>query len=267
MELWNFLNEIFEDERKKIDRIEVPDLEKIPSEDEMALEIGRWFRIRNVVSIYVDMNSSTQLTNTKFINASAKIYQIFTGTLVRILKEFGAQFIDIKGDGGFALWKEEFASVKALLAGVTFKTFVEKNLKDFVKDQITDWDIASKIGIAKGMVLVKKIGLRNYEDQRYNWAVWVGTPVNFSFKLCDLAEPDTILVTNDIYEELTNPTSLKRYLILSCGCPHGETINLWTEKDELEQKFNTKIWELKSRWCDKHGEEYINKVLEIINRS
>ena len=266
MELWDFLDEIVEDEKKKITTIEVSDLEKIPSEDEMALEVGRWFRIRNVVSIYVDMKGSTQLTNDKFINTSAKMYQVFTGALVKIFKEFGSQFIDIKGDGGFALWKEKFASVKALLAGVTFKTFVEKHLKNFVRTQMTDWNIASKIGIAKGTVLVKKIGLRNSEGQKYNWAVWAGTPVNISSKLSDLANPDTILVTDDCHNELTIPSSLKKYLILSCGCPQGTPVDLWSEKIELTQKFDTKIWELKSRWCDIHGKEYINKVLEIINR-
>jgi len=267
MELWDSLKRVFSEQKDKIDSIKVVDIEHIPPENDMSLDVGRWYRIRNVVSLYVDMKGSTQLTNEKYIKTSAKMYEIFTGSLIKILKqeEFRAHLIDIKGDGGFALWKEIFGSVKALLAAVTFKTFVEKHLKKFVKNKITDWDIASKIGIAKGVVLVKRVGERNTKDKKYNWAVWAGKPVNISAKLSNIAEGDTVLVTDDVFKDFSNPLELKNYLILSCGCPNNKKENLWKEKSELESKFSTKIWELRSKWCDKQGEEYINRVLEIIN--
>ena len=272
MELWETLEQVFNNQRSKIEALEVIDIEYIPSEEDMSLEIGRWYRIRNVVSLYVDMKGSTQLTTEKYIRTSAKIYEIFTGSLIKILKqrEFKAHFIDIKGDGGFALWKEKFASVKALLAAVTFKTYVEKHLKKFVKSQITDWNIESKIGISKGAVLVKRIGARNTKDKRYNWAVWAGKPVNVSAKLSDMAEGDTVLVSDDVYQDFSRPQELRDYLILSCGCdgegnPVGKK-ELWEEKIEFEEKFQVKIWELKSKWCNIHGKDYINKVLEIIGQ-
>ncbi|MDL1971241.1 MAG: hypothetical protein LWW94_09835 [Candidatus Desulfofervidaceae bacterium] len=266
MELWFFLNQIFNDQKEKINSLEVIDKEPIPSEEDMSLEVGRWYRIRNVVSLYIDMRGSTQLTNKKYIKTSAKMYEIFTGGLIKVLKqkEFKAHFIDIKGDGGFALWKERFGSVKALLAAITFKTFVEKYLKDYVKKQITDWNISSKIGIAKGNVLVKRIGARNIQSKRYNWAVWAGKPVNISAKLSDEADGDTILVTYEVFSDISQQ-NFYNYLVLSCGCPTGKKVNLWSERRDLEEKFSNKIWELKSKWCDRHGEEYINKVLEIIS--
>ncbi|NVM56062.1 MAG: adenylate/guanylate cyclase domain-containing protein [Candidatus Helarchaeota archaeon] len=271
MELWNFLDDTLNDEKEKIDLIVIQDLERIPLESDMSLEVGRWHRIRNVVSLYIDMKGSTQLTNEQYIKTSAKMYQIFTGSLIKILREFEAQFIDIKGDGGFALWKERFGSVKALLAGVTFKTLVEKHLKTFVKNQITDWIISSKVGIAKGDVLVKRVGTRNTTDQKYNWAVWAGKPVNISVKLSDKSNGDTVLVTDNVFQDLSNPKGLYNYLILSCGCDgKGNYVgkkNLWTEKSELESEFQTRIWELRSKWCDTHGEEYLNTSLEIIKTS
>ena len=74
-----------------------------------------------------------------------------------------------------------------------------------------------------------------------------------------------MLVTDDVFQDFSNPQELYDYLILSCGCPNNEKVNLWKEKPKLESKFSTKVWELRSKWCDIHGEEYINKVLEIIN--
>ena len=274
MELWGSLEQVFNDQKDKIESLEVIERDSIPSEDDMSLEIGRWYRIRNVVSLYVDMEGSTKLTNERYIKTSAKMYEIFTGSLIKILKqeELRAHFIDIKGDGGFALWRERFSSVKALLAAVTFKTFVEKHLKKFVKNSITDWEIASKIGITKGIVLVKRVGERNTKDKKYNWAVWAGKPVNISAKLSDISEGDTVLVTDDVFQDFKSPKELYDYLILSCGCdgkgnPTEEGPRpLWEEKSKLEEKFSTKVWELKSKWCDIHGEKCINKVLEIIRK-
>jgi class 3 adenylate cyclase len=266
MELWNSLEQIFNEQKEKIKLLKVIDIDKIPLEEDMSLEVGRWYRIRNIVSLYIDMKGSTQLTNEEYIKMSAKMYEIFTGSLIKILKqeEFKTHFIDIKGDGGFALWKENFGSIKALLAAVTFKSFVKKYLKKFVKNQIADWEIASKAGIAKGTILVKRVGERNTKDKKYNWAVWAGKPVNISAKLSNIAESDTILVTDDVFDDFCIPKELYNYLILSCRC--NNKINLWEEKPELKEKFSINIWELKSNWCDIHGEEYINKVIEIINR-
>jgi len=265
MELWNNMEEIVESQKEKIKNMEVIDKDSIPSESDMSLEVGRWYRIRNVVSLYVDMAGSTQLSNEKYTKTSAKMYEIFTGSLIKVLKieEFKAHFIDIKGDGGFALWKEKYGSVKALLAAVTFKTLVEKYLKNYVKSEITDWDIFSKIGIAKGTVLVKRVGIRNVGDKRFNWAVWAGKPVNISAKLSDSARDDTILVTDGVFKDISIP-KFYDYLVLSCGCPSGIKEELWEEREELEEEFGTVIWELKSRWCDKHGEIYLNNVLELI---
>ena len=267
MELWNSLKQIFNEQKEKISPLEVTDFDHIPAENDMSLQSGKWYRIRDVVSLYIDMKGSTQLTNEKYIKTSAKIYEIFTGSLIKILKqeEFKASFIDIKGDGGFALWKEKFGSVKALLAAVTFKTFVEKYLDKFVKDSIDGWKIASKIGIVKGIVLVKRIGVRNTKDKKYNWAVWAGKPVNISSKLSDLSEGNSVLVTDNVYQDFSTPKELYKYLILSCDCG-GESKPLWNERTDFKEDFftDTKIWELKSKWCDVHGEEYINKVLEII---
>jgi len=267
MKLWEFLEQVLDDQKDKIESLEVIDRESIPSEEDMSLDVGKWYRIRNVVCLYVDMKGSTQLTSEKYINTSAKMYEIFTGGLIKVLKqeEFRAHFIDIKGDGGFALWKEKYGSVRALLVAVTFKTFVEKYLKKFVKNSITDWEIESKIGITKGIVLVKRVGERNTKDKKYNWAVWAGKPVNVSAKLSDVSKGDTVLTTDDVFQDFSRPIELYNYLILSCGCPNNEKVNLWKEKPELEEKFSAKIWELKSKWCDTHGEEYINKALEIID--
>lgn len=266
MGLWTFLDDLLNRGKEKIENLMVKELETIPLEDQMALETGVWYRIKDVVSVYIDMEDSTELTDQESINVAAGIHQLFTGSLIDILKEFNAGFIDIKGDGGFALWKEKFGSAKALLAGVTFKTSVEKKLQEYVKSRIANWTVSSKIGIVKGTVLVKKVGTRDTQEKKFNWAVWVGKPVSFSSKLSDVATSNTILATENVVSDFSIPPELNQYLILSCGCPHGTKVNLWQERSDLKDKFGMKIFELKSRWCDVHGQAYLDSALKIINK-
>lgn len=267
MDLFETISEISNEQKEKANNITVYDLDNIPKESDLNLETDQWYQIKNVVSLYVDMTSSTQLTNDRYTKTSAEMFQLFTGSLVKILKDknFEADFIDIKGDGGFALWKSKYASVKALIAAVTFRTLVEKELKPYVKNKIEDWSLSSHCGIAKGTVLVKRIGTRNRKEIKWNWAVWAGKPVNHSCKLSDIAEPDTLLATKNVYDDYSDNKTFEKYLIKSCGCNNnGEKIELWDNKgfcDEVDQE----IFLLTSFWCKKHGDEYINAVLDYIN--
>ena len=67
MELWRTLEDIFKNREGKVENIEIIEVNEIPSEENMKLEVGRWYRIKNVVSLYIDMKGSTQLSNEKFI--------------------------------------------------------------------------------------------------------------------------------------------------------------------------------------------------------
>jgi class 3 adenylate cyclase len=267
MELWKTMEETFKVQKEKVDTIEVVEIDDIPPVGDMKLEIGKWYKLRNLVSLYVDMVGSTKFTNDKSEKASAKMYEMFTGSLVKILKysDYQAEYIDIKGDGGFALWKGKYASIMAVLAAVTFKTYVEKQLKGYVKSQVADWNISSKMGIFKDTVLVKRIGERDTKDTQYNWAVWAGRPVNLSSKLSSIAENDKLLISEDVLNDISQK-EFKKYLVRSCGCDGSgntrEPKDLWVEKTDSVMQFDSKIFKLESKWCDVHGEEFINSIIE-----
>lgn len=259
----------FKEQKEKEDSLEVIEIDYIPPVGDMKLEIGKWYKLRNLVSLYVDMVGSTRFTNEKSEKASAKMYEIFTGSLVKILKyiDYQAEYIDIKGDGRFALWKGKYASVMAILAAVTFKTYVEKYLRDYVKSQIADWTISSKMGIYKDTVLVKRIGERDTKDTKYNWAVWAGRPVNLSSKLSSIAEDDNLLISEDVLNDISKK-EFHNNLVMSCGCdgfgnPRPSKC-LWEEVTNNVMQFDSKIYKLESKWCNIHGEEFINNVIKIL---
>src|SRR5438034_555774 len=105
--------EIYNRRRTFEERKSIPDTTDIPIHDKT-----RWFRIRNVVCVYVDMLGSTQLSASTNESATAGAYQLFTGTAVAIFDSFEASYIDVKGDGAFALFNGN-QPYRALAAAVT----------------------------------------------------------------------------------------------------------------------------------------------------
>ena len=75
----------------------------------------------------------------------AKAYRLFTNTIVRIFDYYESPYIDIKGDGVFALFNSS-TPYRALVAAVTVKTVVEGFIEPRIK-AMTDEDHGAHIGI------------------------------------------------------------------------------------------------------------------------
>jgi hypothetical protein len=259
MELWEFLKDIKDEIEERIKSFEPIDIDYIPQPEDMKLEIGKWYRIKDVVCVYVDLKDSTKASFVKTKESMSKVYEYIGTSIVKVFSNsnFKSAFIDIKGDGGFALYKEPFAEVKALLAAVTFKTFAYK----YMRNRFSNIQMKFGIGMAKGNLLVKKVGKRG---NHRNFPVWAGKVVNHAAWICkDVKksfdfECDVLGITEGIYRVIKRE-EFKEWLFLSCPCPNGKKTELWKEKD-LEGR--EKYFYLKVNWCDKHGEEYLNNVLE-----
>ena len=264
MKLWDFMKNVYESIEERTANLEPIDIEYIPDENALKLEVGKWYRIKEVVCVYLDLKDSTRASFQKTKEGMAKIYEHIGTGITKIFQNenFKADFIDIKGDGGFALYKGNYAEIKAFLAAETFKTYSYKHLKK----KFTNIEVKFGIGITKGNVLVKKVGVRNW-----NYPVWSGKPVNYSAYICkDLKkgfnfDKDLLGVDENIYRELYNH-KFKDYLIMSCGCPTGKKSKLWREKSPSDSHY-PKFYYLEANWCDKHGEEYINAVIELIKQN
>jgi class 3 adenylate cyclase len=205
------------------------------------------------------MKGSTQLSATLHARGTAGAYQLFTGTAVKLFHEFEAPYIDVRGDGVFALFNQDQV-YRALAAAVTFKTFAEKTFLPTLKEK-TDLELGAHIGIDQETVLVRRIGMKRHADRtdRQN-EVWAGKPVNMSSKLAGKAQAGELLVSDRYYERIVDVHARK-----SCGCPGGEKVNLWEQVDVTDdEKFDFATAHcLKSRWCETHGEEYCDAILAL----
>jgi len=104
------------DPHKKIPKIDI-----IPTE-----QSNRWIEVKDVICVYVDMKNSTKLNadlDSKYgPNSMPSFYTLFTGTAVRFFDYYEATYVDIKGDGVFALFNANQIH-RSLAAAVSFKTF------------------------------------------------------------------------------------------------------------------------------------------------
>ena len=145
---------IYAKERKITVHKQIPDTTAIPLDNQV-----HWLRIPDVICVYVDMLASTRLSAVKYDTSTAGAYQLFTGTAVRLLAAFEPPYIDVRGDGAFALFNGN-QPYQALAAAVSFKTFADKVFVGKIKKD-TGVQVGCHIGIDVRTILVKRVGLRS----------------------------------------------------------------------------------------------------------
>jgi len=256
--------EIFNQAAKKYNEgEEIEELNQIPIYSAtIPLDTNKWLKIKDVVCVYIDMKNSTQLSAQNHDKSTAGIYQYFTDTAVRILDQFGASYIDVRGDGAFGLFDSD-KIYHALASAVTFKTFCAFEIPKIIK--VENLEITCHIGMDKKTVLVKKIGLRKSDGKtdKQN-EVWAGKPVNMASKLSSLGDKNDLLISERIFNKFLQDKS--EFVLQSCGCYSSEKNHHW-QKIELngDPKFDfTKAYKLASSgWCISHGKEFCEKIITL----
>ena len=224
------------------------DVEKLP------IDIPEWHAIDDVVSVYFDLKSSTNLAKGRRPESTASIYDAGVGGVAKILREFEAQFVDIQGDGGFGLFWGDHRYERAVTAGITIRTFSS----DFTAQLETKWPDAPstgfKVGVASGSLMAKRVGIPRHLT--FQEPVWAGNPVNYAAKAAQQSTPDEMFVTGSVWDSIR----ANDFLVFSCGC--GGRSSLWDtvviEKIPDDEQYGHS---LKSDWCAKHGEEYCAAIL------
>ncbi|HEY5052154.1 MAG TPA: adenylate/guanylate cyclase domain-containing protein [Solirubrobacterales bacterium] len=235
--------------------VEIEDVEKFPSLSDLYLEKRKWLRIRNVVAVSTDLKDSTALNFDKYAQTSARLYQAVTGSVVRLFSLFDPQFIAIQGDGAFALFHGELAFERAFCAAASIKKFSLASIGPLIDEKFSDSfpDSGLKTGIASGILVAKKVGVRGTNEP-----IWAGKPVNFASKCAQGADRHELIVTSAVYEKLA-PND---YIDYSCGCPNGVPYPLWGEIEVEKLGKHSNCMRLGSNWCETHGDEFCRAILD-----
>lgn len=232
---------------------------------------GVWNSIDGVTAVFADMKASTILNNKVPPDVAARAYTYFVRTTVVALDRFGADYLDIHGDGVFGLFSEG-AFFQSVAAAITIKSIIQEDAQDrFSKHAPDDWDLTAGIGIDCGRLLVRRLGLRGADESE----VWSGKPVNVAAKLSSVAKGDQVVASSRVMKriEAANKTR-RRAMLWTCGCANGtlgaglnivvgQTTELWVQENaptNLGLDFE-QIYRLDSEWCITHGDEFCEAIL------
>ena len=234
---------------------------KIPSTQDIPIEKPtHWIRVPDVVACFVDMEGSTKLSAATHDNTTAKAYRLFTGTAISIFHHFDAAYIDVKGDGVFALFDSDKVYT-ALAATVSVKTFVKEHFTPTIRNKL-ELEIGGHFGIDQKTVLVRRMGLKAHggRTDRQN-EVWAGKPVNMAAKLASRSTGNSLWVSNRYYARIADDKARN-----SCGCnSESGPKPLWERRDVSEDErfdFDT-AYSLGSNWCNKHGLSYCGDLVKL----
>lgn len=226
--------------------------------DDLAITARRWSQISDVVAVCADLKNSTRLGTGKHAGSTASIYQAATGGLVKVFNQFEADFLQIQGDGVFALFWGERRYERALCAAITVKTF-SAGLVDRLEVKWPEMpETGFKVGVASSRLLVKKVGTpRNPAEQE---PVWAGKAVNYATKAAQGADRHELVVTAGVWKKI----EANDYLRFSCPCGHGASDGLWTEATIERLPDGDPDREgrvVRATWCDIHGCEFCAAVM------
>jgi class 3 adenylate cyclase len=233
----------------------IPDTTQIPIENPT-----HWIKVPNVIACFVDMEGSTKLSANAHERTTANAYRLFTSTAIKLFHHFRAEYIDVKGDGVFALYNAD-RPYTALAATVSFKTFVRNDFTHRVENQ-TGLNIGGHFGIDQRTVLVRKLGLKAYSGRtdRQN-EVWAGKPVNMAAKLASVSTDNRLWVSDRFFKNLKDEKAIR-----SCGChDDGERKPLWREEDvSADDRFDfDRAHSLGSDWCKTHGKKFCSELVAL----
>ena len=131
---------------------------------------GVWLQIPEVTSIFVDLKGSTGLNARLGAEAAAHAYNYFNRAVAVILNGFQARYVDVQGDGLFGLFSGRGSRFLAAACAITMKTQVETVVAErFRRDVRANWELRAGIGVDRGKLLVRQLGLRG-TDMNEVWA-------------------------------------------------------------------------------------------------
>ena len=122
---------------------------------------GVWVQIPEATAVFVDLKGSTGFNARFGPEAAAHTYNYFNRAMAVILDGFQARYVDVQGDGLFGLFSGRGSRFLVAACAITMKTQVETVIAERLrKDVFADWALRAGIGVDRGKLLVRQLGLR-----------------------------------------------------------------------------------------------------------
>lgn len=257
MDVWELIREQGGHAGKQLAAEKVVESGRLPIDvSDLAIEASRW-KEYDASAVVADLVGSTNLgAGGQWERSTAAIYDAAVRPMAEIFADFGADFIDIQGDGGFGLFTGELATERAVCAAVTVRTFSEDQLLPALNRKWPDNapQTGFKLGVARSKVLAKRVGIPRTTHQE---PVWAGRAVNHAAKCAQEAGLHRVLVTETVAKTIQG----NDYLLFSCGCSASGTPSSELWKPSYINKLEAEGLILKTGWCKTHGARFAQAIL------
>lgn len=251
--------------RRLVEATEVEDqAAPIDADEDLYSQAAKWKKYQKVVTVTADLKGSTKLVaDGMWVKSTAAIYDAAIEPMARMFDAFDCDFVDVQGDGGFALFTGDLAAERAVCAAISIQTFSKEHLVPLIEDKYRSATkkpkTGFKLGVATSDVLARKVGIPRTDHQA---PIWAGRAVNYAAKAAQQADLHRILVTRQIGDVIQG----NDYLAYSCGCVDGRAkgsfSSLWSpEQIDHVDSASAEGLVLESTWCSNCGDDFCAAVL------
>lgn len=190
--LKNYLKNIAETKIEKVQKDQVLIESQIPKGNKVLL-------VETSV-LFIDMRGSTKLSNKINITNMTKVYKMFSVIASMAVRENHGMIFQFAGDGFMAAFnKTNNANFRenAFNAVIRFKELIDDVYKTTVDEK---WHFDCGYAISTGHIFMTR--LKSKPFKLHSFGIFPGGATNLSSKLCNLAEPNELLIDEKTYEHL-----------------------------------------------------------------
>ena len=171
------------------------------------------FRRVQMISLYVDLVGSTQMTLELPTEKIAIIISSFAQEMATVIHQHGGYVLKFVGDAVLGYFVAEENSLRAADSVVkcaeSMITVIEKGINPIL-NQYDYPDLRVKIGIDYGQNMVVRYGA----DEQKSHVDIIGPAMNIAAKIQSMAKPNQILIGSDVYTRLHPETQYKFKVIV-----------------------------------------------------
>ncbi len=148
--------------------------------------------------MFIDIRSSTVLTDAIGRKNMVKIYKMYTMLCKKAINERNGIILQIVGDGILCAFTNDStgnSGQRAVAAAITTNTYIAESMNPLLN---SDWEISCGIGIRTGHVYVTRLTTDNGSEVAYPSDI-----TNYASKFCNEASKNQIILDSKTYEHLS----------------------------------------------------------------
>jgi class 3 adenylate cyclase len=208
------------DERTSLARFLSPGIAETVHRTGFTGEVG--CEIYSLTAVSIDLRGFTKYTQRYGAERMVEVLQEYYAAVIASAEEFGATVKDFAGDGALVLVGAPFPRADHTRAGLRLARDMLVRVREVTSRWAApDTPLGAGIGIASGECAVGAIG----SVAQLEYAA-VGTAVNLSHRLCDIAKDGQILMAAGTARALEESPGWRREIVTLSGIPESVEVTI-----------------------------------------